>query len=87
MTIKRLKPIPGEPVPLSPTPRCEANVSTQNEFNRTWRIGRYPVESGGAFQCSRPSVVRIDRKSYCRLHGGHLALAMYLDGRLVDRDT
>lgn len=91
MSIKRLRPIPGEPVEVRRTPRCEADTANQNEFQANWRIGRAQTEeryirgsNGSKFQCVRPSVVKINRKHYCRLHAGHLVLNMYLEGKLIE---
>lgn len=87
MTIKKLRPLPGEPVPLPRTPRCEENTSQQNEFQKQWRERRYELgKTKSVFQCTRPSVVKINDKHYCRLHGGYVVLTMFLEGKLVEVD-
>lgn len=87
MTVKRLKDWRKDPKPM-PIPgndRCEGKVS---ETNWGWRrkmhaegMGRY--SEGAVDQCTRDAVVEIDGKKYCRLHGGHVVLDMYMDGKLV----
>lgn len=84
MTIKQLKPIPGDPVEFKSTPRCEAETSVQNEHNRAWRERRYQTDKS-VWQCSLPSVVKIGKKHYCRRHGGHVVLDMYLKGELCPK--
>lgn len=81
--IKQLKSFPHAPVSLPATPRCESDVTVQNEHERNWRARRYPGER--VFQCIRPSVVEIQGRNYCRLHGGHRVLQMYIDGQLVEK--
>jgi len=83
MAVKALRPLPGDPVEVRRTPRCEADTSNQNEFNARWRQDRYPSE-GSIYRCSRPSMVELDGKKLCRLHAGHACLAMYLRGDLVE---
>lgn len=83
MTIEQLKRLPSQPIERTKTPRCDASVSVLTEHEKQWRYNRYGND-GRPFQCSRESVVRIGGKHYCRLHGGHVALAMVLDGKLVE---
>ena len=88
MTIEKIKRFPQDPVPQPKTPRCEADVSDFSEHERRWREKRYPASAETRpFQCSRDSVVRIQGKHYCRLHGGHKALDMVLSGELVEKET
>lgn len=85
MSIEQLKAVPLKQPPQPKTPRCEADVNSLTEFNKNWREGRYEKGStGSVFQCSRPSIVKIGGKCYCRLHGGHLALDMFIAGKLVE---
>lgn len=81
MTIRQLKKFPGPPEQRL-TPPCCAEVQT-TPYQTQWRIGRGEKEP---FTCSRPSVVEIDGRSYCRLHGGHVTLDMFLDGRLAQKE-
>lgn len=85
MTARQLKKFPNQPdAPPPPrTPRCDATVNSVGDHDRRWREGRYGLTD--TFRCTRDSVVEIDGHHYCRLHGGHVALDMLLDGRLVPR--
>lgn len=85
MPPRKLKPFPKEPTPYAVTPQCEHDVQTQNQFSANWRADRYGVSGDALFRCTRPSVVEIQGKHYCRLHGGHVALDMYLAGELVEK--
>jgi hypothetical protein len=84
MAIEKLKKFPAEPEPRPRTPRCESNVSESSTFEEEWRVNRYGP-SDRPFQCTRESVVKINGKHYCRLHGGFKALDMYIKGQLVER--
>lgn len=78
--IKQLKRFPEEPVYRPPaTPVCCAELPPQTKHERDWRLRRGQKEP---FICQRLSVVEIDGGTYCRLHGGHKVLDMYLKGRL-----
>lgn len=82
----KLKPFPADPLPPSPrTPRCEANVSKWSTHEEEWRTQRYG-KSDRPLQCSRESVVEIEGKHYCRIHGGYRALDMLLEGKLVEKN-
>jgi hypothetical protein len=83
--IKQIKRIPGQPPPPEPpTPQCESNVQDFGERELSWRMQRYGAEKATAFRCIRTSVVQIDGKHYCRLHGGHIVLDKYIRGEIVD---
>lgn len=84
MTIERLKRFPHEPLQQPVTPRCQADVNRYSTHEEEWRRNRYGA-SEQPFQCIRPSVVRIQGKHYCRLHGGFKALDMVLSGELVEK--
>jgi hypothetical protein len=86
MTIEKLKRFPQEAEPAKITPRCDANVSVASKHERQWRLGRYG-ESNEPFRCSRASVVRLGGKHYCRLHGGHVALDMAINGKLIEPEA
>jgi hypothetical protein len=84
MPVRQLKGFPGLSPPPVVTPRCCANVSVMSEREQKWRMERYDQKEDKPFQCSRPSVVQIDNKHYCRLHGGHIVLDKYIKGELTD---
>jgi len=84
MPVKQMKQFPGMAPPPVRTPRCNANVNDSSTHEERWRTERYG-KSDRPFQCSRPSVVEINGKPYCRLHGAHIVLDMYIKGELVDR--
>lgn len=87
MTARRLKSFGEEPQPYVPTPRCQGQVKVQTEHELRWRKQRYgEAPPDRVFQCSRDSVVEINEKVYCRLHGGNLVLEMYLKGELVPNE-
>lgn len=65
------KPLLGARLPGPRQPRCEA-VTT--DPNVEWRIRHYSTLPGTPQQCSRPSVVELDGHTYCRIHGGFVAL-------------
>lgn len=85
MSVKKLRPLPGEPVPFRSTPRCCGTVSVQTEHEKQWRERRYNQGSIGVFQCTRPSLVEIDDKPYCRMHGAFIVLNKYIAGELVEK--
>lgn len=78
--VEQLKPFPPH-IPSTVTPRCSMELTTASNHERQWRIHRGQQEP---FICSRPSVVKIGEKHYCRLHGGHVALDMLLAGKLKE---
>jgi hypothetical protein len=86
MTVEKLRRFPAEPQVTPTTPRCEAVIAVATEHERNWRINRYG-ESEQPFQCTRPSVVKIQGQYYCRLHGGHKALDLVLSGVFIEKDT
>lgn len=78
--IKQLKRFPEEPAYRPPvTPVCVALLPVTTVHDRAYRLRKGQAEP---FKCQRASVVEIEGKCYCRLHGGHVALDMYLKGRL-----
>lgn len=78
--IKQLKRFPEEPAYRPPvTPECCALLPPVTLHEKKWREGRGETEP---FKCHRASVVEIEGATYCRLHGGHKVLDMYLKGRL-----
>lgn len=86
--IDQLKKFPGKPEPQPITPRCQATVTDIHDRAREWRERRgYGLNAEHPFQCARASVVKLAGKYYCRLHGGHKALDMALNGELVERPT
>lgn len=78
--IKQLKPFPGEYVPPPKTPTCQAHVQPSDQYDRNWRLRKGQKEP---FTCHRDSVVELGGFHYCRLHGGHRVLDMYLKGSLI----
>lgn len=79
--IKQLKRFPEEPAYRPPvTPVCCAELPPPTIHERDWRLRRGQTEP---FKCQRASVVEIDGGTYCRLHGGHKVLDLYLKGRLT----
>ena len=79
--IKQLKRFPEEPAYRPPaTPICSAILPPATIHERNWRLRKGQVEP---FKCHRASVVEIDGETFCRLHGGHRVLDMYLKGKLV----
>lgn len=81
--IRKLKRFPIEPEPQPTTPRCCAQVQVNSPHDAEWRKRRYGENN--STQCTRPSVVEISGKNYCRLHGGHVALDMVLRGDLIEK--
>jgi len=84
VTARRLKTFKDAPTPYVETPQCSHNVSVQNSREARWRRDRYGLNDDNLFRCTRPSVVEIQGKPYCRLHGGHVALDMLLAGKLIE---
>ena len=86
MTVRQLKKFPQQPEPPpAALPRCDHDISDMSEHERRWREGRYGP-SDQPFRCTRDAVVQIGTKNYCRLHGGHVVLDMYLAGKLVEKN-
>lgn len=80
MTVRQLKRFPQEPLPPQPgLPQCDADTTAAPGHAQTWRAKRY----GDPLRCTRGAVVELDGKHYCRIHGGFVALNMYLSGKLV----
>ena len=85
---KLLKPLPSQPPPKKREfPRCEADTTWQGSYAEKWREERYGENKIKPFQCSRPSVVKIKGKNYCRLHAGHTLLDLLVEGKLTFEDT
>lgn len=81
--IKQLKPFPADPPPpRAPLPLCQATAQAVGYHAQEWRKQRY-ADRPDPMKCSRESVVEIEGCHYCRLHGGHKVLDMYLKGRLA----
>ena len=81
MAIEKLRPFPIDPPAVPPTPLCQALVQVIGDHPRQWRLNQGQKEP---FTCSRPSVVKIGENYYCRLHGGHVALDMFITGKLKE---
>jgi hypothetical protein len=64
-----------------PGPQCSEIVAppTHNLEYRSQKL------RGNTDCCQRSSAVEIDGRHYCRLHAGKIALARWVDGRLVER--
>ena len=83
MSIKPLKRIVIPPPPPPPTPQCCVHIAPPTH-NKTWRQKRYG-DKGDHTRCQRESVVAINGKHYCRMHGGFIALDKWLKGELIER--
>ncbi|HEV2155432.1 hypothetical protein [Bradyrhizobium sp.] len=83
--ISKLKQTPPPPERVI-TPQCTTVVPANTHFE-TWRKGRYADlrPHTDPARCQRESVVEIDGKPYCTLHGGKVALAKWLKGELVEK--
>lgn len=66
-----------------PRKMCSQILSPMNLHERKWRLKRGEQEP---FVCSREAVVEVRGQPFCRLHGGHAALDMYLRGEIVDKE-
>lgn len=82
--IRALKAAPVKPARVV-TPQCCTEVATPMH-NTHWRRDRYERTGNDPNRCQRESVVEINGKHYCRLHGGALALALWLNCKLVERE-
>lgn len=88
IAVRQLKRFPQEPQDPPRTPPCEAMVADTTEHGRAWRKRRHEEQGveRGELQCCRDSVVELDGRNYCRIHGGFVALDMYLKGVLVKKN-
>jgi hypothetical protein len=89
MKIKELQP---KRIVTKNGPQCCAVVDQGVARNEYWlRIRKRNAEKNGrgwlAEQCQQFGTVMIDEKLYCRKHAGVLALDMWLEGKLVERQS
>lgn len=56
---------------------CVGETERADRFHRSWSIDL----------CQQFGTIQIDDKCYCRKHAGMLALDMWIDGRLVEKEA
>lgn len=69
--------------PRVETPQCSATVPPPTHSEQ-WRLGRYKElrPHYDPTKCQRESTLSIDKKPYCRIHAGQIALEKWMKGEI-----